>query len=145
MQLNANGEKLYANGQVSIIAYAPGVVESSDTHRMMLVLNSPAHSLTLASYINNDVYRTYIQIQDADQQGIIFNAGKHDLDFNVYGNSTDAHAVLGVDAGANKIRTVFYTPASDTDAGLEGHIALDANYIYVHNGTIWKRVALGGF
>jgi hypothetical protein len=46
-----------------------------------------------------------------------------------------------------KLQSTGYTPAAATDdfAPGAGQIEWDADYIYIHNGTEWKRAALSTF
>jgi len=38
---------------------------------------------------------------------------------------------------------IFVTaPTVSTDPGISGQVAMDASYFYIHNGTIWTRIAL---
>ena len=38
--------------------------------------------------------------------------------------------------------TFLAPPTAPTDPGLLGQVAIDANYLYVHNGSAWTRLAI---
>lgn len=44
--------------------------------------------------------------------------------------------------GSNIRLTQIKTPSAHDDTGFQGEICYDQNYMYVHNGQRWTRIAL---
>lgn len=115
---------------------------SDDDHTIYALLSGRAGGQTLNGGNSSGNSLTLQSTSNATKGNILFGNSAYDETNNRLGIGTSSPTdVLDINSDTIRIRN-SKTPLSASDTGVQGQIAWDSNYIYVYDGTGWKRGAI---
>ncbi len=124
LNARAGGNSSGPLSQVTLLQQANGISTAGELWKMV-------------EYRESDL-TTYFTMQSSRW---LFNTDYYDMNFAWRGTTKTA---LAIDAVLNK-PLLPTTSLSSNSVGAAGAIAVDGNYIYVHDSTEWRRAALSTF